>query len=105
MITLFAHAGEVHEGTTEATTHVLSTWYIALPAALAVVFLVGVFTYFLFQKSLSWAFLFVNLSLFGLGVYGYNNSTIVSVVCLSLGFAMSLLGVLALLTSGPANKS
>jgi len=100
----FAHAGEVHVDKAESTSHLLNTWYTALPLALVTVVLVGVLAYYLFQKSKSSAFLAVNVALLAIGVFAYTRSPVVSVLSLSLGFAMCLAGALATLLSTGAKK-
>lgn len=87
---LFAHAGEIHETATQESLW-LSTWYIAIPLFVIVLFILAATTYFLSGKSLSTTYIVLLAALLTAGVGTYTISAPVSLFALTLGFALALL--------------
>lgn len=91
----FAHAGEVHETVTAATSHSLfSRWYVLLPAYVVALCAVGYVAYRLSRRSVSFTYNLLLAILLISGMLGYTHSVPVSVFSLSVGFAMALLQVM-----------
>lgn len=96
---LFAHAGEHHETVTQSATHSLfDRWYIALPLFIVLVTFVTVLSYFASRKSKPTTYNVLLTLLFVSGVATYTLSAPISVLALSVGFAMALFQVLIGLT-------
>lgn len=91
----FAHAGETHETVTAATTHSLFTrWYVLLPLYIVSLCLITLIAYRLSRRSLSFTYNLILAILLVAGMAGYTKSAPVSVLSLSVGFAMALLQVM-----------
>ena len=91
----FAHAGENHETVTQAVAHSMWTeWYIAIPAFFALLAVAVYLTYRITKKSFTAAFLVALVACFVVGVAAYQTVPALSVICLALGFAGSLLQTL-----------
>lgn len=91
----FAHAGETHDSvTTVVSQPIFSKWYVALPLFIVAVTLVTLLAYYLSRKSKPVTFSVFVALLFIAGVATYTISAPVSVISLSLGFALALLQVL-----------
>ena len=104
MLKLFAHAGEVHETATEAASHtVLTSWYIALPMFVIFMFGLASIVYLLSHKSKATTANVVLAALFIVGVGLYKASPVVSMLAISVGFALALLHVMLGL-SKPSNR-
>ena len=97
--TIFAHANEVHDSTIVAQP-VLRIWYVALLVFVLAITLVTLTIYFVSRKSKSVTYGALLALLFVVGVATYTISAPVSVLSLSLGFALSLLQVLFSLSKG-----
>lgn len=96
---VFAHAGETHDTSAAVSTpSILSTWYVALPLFIMAVVLVTVLTYYASRKSKPVTYSVLLGLLFIAGVATYTVSAPVSVLSLSLGFALALLQVLSSLS-------
>jgi hypothetical protein len=92
---VFAHAGETHETVTAATTHSLfSQWYVILPLYILSLCLIAYVAYRLSRKSLAFTYNLMLAILLIAGMLGYTRSAPVSVISLSVGFAMALLQVM-----------
>lgn len=100
----FAHAGEKHETVSAAASHsLLDKWYILLPLYVLSVVAVAYLTYLVSRRSV-WVTYNVVLSvLLVAGMIGYTTSAAVSVLSLSVGFAMALLQAIAGLGGKPKN--
>ena len=99
----FAHA-EAHETVTATATHsVFSKWYIALPLFIVFLGVVTKLTYIVSRKSKPTTYNVLLATLFIAGVAAYTTSAPISVLSLSLGFAMALFQVLIGL-SAPTQK-
>lgn len=102
----FAHAGEVHDSVSTTTTHSLFTrWYVLLPLYILALALISFVVYRLSRKSVSFTYNVLLSVLLVAGMLGYTRSAVVSVVSLSVGFAMALLQVLIGLGGGSGQKS
>ena len=89
MITFLAHAGETHGTATEAASHTLSNWYVALPLFLLVVVGFGAILQLTFKKSFVTLTL-VDILLLVIGFTTYNVSALVSVLAITLGLTGTL---------------
>lgn len=97
----FAHAGETHDtATTVVSQPIFSRWYIALPLFIIAVTLATLLTYYLSRRSKPVTLTVLLALLFVAGVATYTVSAPVSVLSLSLGFALALLQVLTSLNKG-----
>ena len=102
----FAHAGEAHDSVSVAATHSLFTrWYVLLPLYILALALISFAVYRLSRKSVSLTYNVLLSVLLVAGMLGYTRSAVVSVVSLSVGFAMALLQVLIGLGGGSGQKS
>ena len=91
----FAHVGEAHETVTQAASHsLLGRWYIALALFMFLMAVLTTATYHISRKSKPVTYTVMLFVLFIVGVATYKLSAVVSVIALSLGFAMALLQVL-----------
>lgn len=98
---IFAHAGETQDiAAAVSTPSILTKWYIALPLFIMAVTLVTRLTYYVSRKSKPLTFSVLLGLLFIAGVATYTVSAPVSVLSLSLGFALALLQVLSSLSRG-----
>lgn len=87
----FAHAGDLDETVTSGTLHVIfERWYVALGLLLLTLLIVIRLTLLVSRGSKPAAYTAVLVTLFFAGVATYTLSAPVSVVSLSLGFAMAL---------------
>lgn len=95
MFTYFAHAGEVHQSATNATTHsLISQWYIQLPLFIVALSLVTLFIFLLSKKSYAITYVLLLIILFVIGVGSYTKSAAVSVFSLALGFSLAFIQVI-----------
>lgn len=93
--TIFAHAGEVHDTATAATSQSLfSRWYVLLPVYIVALSVVGYVAYRLSRRSFSFTYNLLLAILLLAGMLGYTRSAPVSVFSLSVGFAMALFQVI-----------
>lgn len=91
----FAHAGEAHDGVSAAATQsLLARWYVILPLYILVLVLISFVAYRLSRKSVSFTYNVLLSTLLVAGMLGYTRSAVISVLSLSVGFAMALLQVL-----------
>jgi hypothetical protein len=89
----FAHAGEVHDAVV-STMPWYSKWYLVLPAYVVSVALITYLAYRISRRSVSFGYNVLLSILLVSGMVGYRFSSAVSVLSLSVGFAMALLQVL-----------
>ena len=87
-ITTFAHAGESHATTAEATAHELG-WYIQIPLFIVALFAVLAITYFLTKKR-DTTLLFTSLLLLIAGFGLFRIAPIVSATAITLGLIATL---------------
>jgi hypothetical protein len=101
-----AHAGHVHETATEAASHTLGDWYIALPLFIFTIVAFGALMQLTFRKTFV-ALTLVDIALLIIGFTTYNISAVVSVLAISLGLAGTLVLTLTSLGSPkvPAKES
>ncbi|MCA9324541.1 hypothetical protein KC959_03490 [Candidatus Saccharibacteria bacterium] len=105
MLSIFAHAGENHEAVTTAVSHsLLDTWYISLLLFIVAISLATYLVYLVSNRSFSVTYNALLAMFFISGVLGYTMSPPISVLSLSIGFAMALLQVLTGLTSSSHQK-
>lgn len=98
---LFAHAGEVDEAVTTITSSSpLSKWYIALPLFIVFLGVITTLTYIVSRKSIPTTYNVLLATLFIAGVAAYTTSAPISVLSISIGFALALLQVLTSLSKG-----
>ncbi len=91
----FAHAGEAHDAVTTAAIYsIFSKWYTALPLFIVFLAVITRVTYWVSRKSKPTTYNVLLATLFIAGVAAYTTSASISVLSLSLGFAMALLQVL-----------
>lgn len=88
---LFAHAGEAHSNTVEAFSHSASESQLFLPLVLVIAVLIPSLHYIATKKL---SILLILVELFVIGVLGYQLSAWLSVVSLSVGFALALVLIL-----------
>lgn len=87
----FAHAGELHQGNYQTTAHLLfGRWYIALLLLGLLLLIVGRLTSIITRGSKSAIFNMVMTTLLIAGMFSYSLSSVISVVSLSVGFALAL---------------
>ena len=89
----FAHAGEVHDAVV-TTIPWYNKWYFVLPAYIVSVALITYLAYRISQRSISVGYNVLLTILLACGMVGYKYSSVLSVLSLSVGFAMALLQVL-----------
>ena len=101
----FAHAGENSDTVSTAVSQsLLDKWYILLPLYVLTVAAVAYLTYLVSRRSF-WVTYNVVLSiLLVAGMTGYTTSAAVSVLSLSVGFAMALAQAMTGLGSKPNNR-
>lgn len=96
MLRYFAHAGELHETMSQSAIHTLfSKWYLALFFLAVLLMSIGKVTYIISRKSLPAVYVVIMFTLLVVGLLGYRLSSILSVVAISAGFAMSLMQMIA----------
>lgn len=103
IIKVIAHGGEVHETAGEATSHLLSTWYIALPIFILAVSGLASIVY-LISRKVDVTLIVVSIVLLVSGFTMYSVSAIISVVSITLGLMGALALTLISLTAPTANK-
>lgn len=102
----FAHDGEVHETTQEATAHEAQTGVtvpfdvIAGVSTLIVITLFLLITTYAFKLKFPTKMLVVMATLLVVGVVGYTIAPVTSVIALAIGFALALGGMFLQLMPG-----
>lgn len=104
MLDLLAHAGETHESSSESTSHLLESWYVALPLFLLAVAGIATIVYVLSKRSLAATYLAVVAIFLVSGIFLYDKSAVISVMSLTIGLFGSVIVVLTSLAKTPESS-
>lgn len=91
-VSIFSHAGEIHESTSEAASHAL-TWYEQIIIFIVVVFLVTKLLMFLTKKQDTTLMIVATLLLIS-GFGFFKLAPVISILSITLGLASTLIATL-----------
>lgn len=84
-----AHATETHIDANESLTHLLETWYTALPIYLIVSIIIFFLAFTLSKKSINTSFITLSFWFLATGIMLYDTSPIISTVGVVVGLLSS----------------
>lgn len=89
IISLFAHAEEVHENNVESTIHSLGPWYVALLLVTAVLIAIGYLVWVVSGRKFGSVLLFESICLLLIGFVAATSYPLISVITLTIGIFLA----------------
>lgn len=89
LLQVFSHAGEAHESSAEATSHLVGSWYIMLPLFILAVAGLAAIVQLLFKK-IDITAIVTSFALLVSGFTLYNVSALVSILSITIGLMLAM---------------